>query len=286
MIKQAECELDLIYHAFKRCNLEKISDFSEFFHDGNMGGYFDSAGNKFSPAMRFYGFLIGLRGFDKFPVVVSDYKFNKLNRKPMFHGFQKFDHGASILTDFNYHIGMGNRTLGTYFSELKDDARRYTVSTKFGEERILNDKCIMKAKIISDNFINLARLEYYCYHIINSQIENIEECNDKQKIIALYNFCLNNKNQENNTLEDERFEKYRLYNEIVSNPVVLALYLGYDYVKKIYHGTNIEHNILLNRGVMCTCKSQADKFTSMSENYKDAVVNFIDDFDFIEEKIK
>lgn len=277
-------EVEVIYQAYMHCQTEKTSDYNEFLkYDAFTGAYFDEAGNRFSPSMRFYNFLIGFNSFDKFPVVVSDYKFNRIKRKPMFHGFQKFDHGASILTDYNYHIGMGNRTIGTFFSELQDDALKYTVSTKYNDERISDDRRIMKTKIISDNFIELPKLECYCYNILNNNIENIEEGKDKEKIIELYNFCFMEKNQEN-PFVDETFTKANFWREIVNNPVVLALYLKYDYVKKTYRGTNIEHNILFNRGVMVTSRSQANKFLENSDNYQNAIVNFLENFDVTLEK--
>ena len=266
-------ELELIYKAFKHCLNEKPEDYPEdyfidpteyklisisdgkFVRDYNV---YDRFRNKFCVPIRFYSYMIGLRGFDKFPMFLSNDDYDNLEKRKIYHGFKEFEHGASFLTDWNYHYGTGG-AIGTYFSDNKEEALEYARHVSDMTDGA-PDK-ILESKIISSNGIEHLNLLHISDYIKNSRDMNLDELrvssSVKNKILKFIEF----KNQFNQN--DKDFQNFM---KVFQVPM-LGVYLGYDY---IYYDsiTDNKHFVILNRSAIAVSEKNFYWFTDKSKSYK------------------
>ena len=274
-VKKVE-ELNIIYDAFKNCLNEKPEDYPDDYNvldneyklislkDGRFVrkyNSYDKYKNEFNISTRFFSFMLAFRGFNAFPKFFTDEDYDKLDARTYYHGFKDFEHGASLLSDWNYHYGRGY-ALGTYFSDAKYEACDYARS----ESDLLpgDENKILEVKIMSENELganmDIMALENFIKYgvgdINNFKIPEIA----KQRLKNLIDF----KNSHKADLEDKDFERFF---ENFTTPAILAVYLGFDYM--FYYSVNeTEHIVVLNRSVIIVPEREFLKFTQNSKSYK------------------
>jgi len=264
-----EEELELCYKYFLKMVSGEVSGaVTEGFNDR-----FYNANNSFVDT--FYGFLVALRGFDKFPTVVSDEIYDKIEGQELYHGYKDFDHGCEMMADKIYNLGTGNTTPGMFFTSSRNEAEFYTAGqnvsaydfTPLDKERVLKVKVVGKAVPPQTRFF----LRFFRVSEADKNIEKIENVQDKMKLQLLHNFS--------KTLPSD-FGK-RFYDLFKQNIGICMCYLGYDYS---FEGRMVY--ILANRGKILIPKSEAKRFFKYSINYKNALgksVLVIDDLSKVEE---
>lgn len=283
MIKTANCDLDLIYQAYRHVQDEKPEDYNcrkltRF--------YYDEKGNSFTPYARFFGFIVALNNFNGFPKIVSDSDFRKIKSKQLYHGFRDADFATSLIFDFDYHLGV-LKALGTFFSNKPWEAETYTWASKknnnqdyvnqlnqkinaqngsVDENIVLSDKNrILKAKVVSANHAHINQIREIRDNIMYfREFDKIENPRDRKKAVELYNYCF----------KYDALETYKAFNEnprqdffeaIANDEKLLALYLGYDYITIDPIGKqDCEHTLVFNRNAIVVPESEVERFKSMS----------------------
>lgn len=272
-VKKVE-ELNIIYDAFKNCLNEKPEDYPDDFEsDPNefkivstvygrsfmrVHNVYDKYNNLFDVQSRFFSYLLGFRDFTKFPKYLTDEAFDSLKSKSFYHGFKEFEHGASLLSDWNYHYGQG-WVFGTYFSDSKNEASEYArepSQTLFGEE-----SKVLEAKLVSSNGIENKNL-FKISELISDDNVKIDNLNLSQetldKISKLKEFI------KTHDYRDKDFDRFKKF--ILKTPL-LAVYLGFDYI--YYESVNdTEHIVALNRSSFAVPEREFLKFTQNSKSYK------------------
>lgn len=239
-------DLDIIFAYFnKSCKDALISPFDT-----------DEYGNRKIILDSLYHFLVDYRGFNKFPKIVTDIKYEELDEPEIYHGFKAFDHGASLLTDFNYHYGYGYIN-GIFFTDKENISLRYT--RQKGEIPMDMDR-ILRVKLLSDNHMDFDELEQIKLSPPNDLPENTSP-QIKQKIIELYDFF---RELESRGINSDDFREYML------KMSTFAVYLGLDYLTEKNYG----HSIVYNRGIIAASEDEFYRFCENSEHYTNGVFDF------------
>lgn len=202
-----------------------------------------------------YSYIRDLYEYNKFPEIIEEKDFKKNKQKFIYHGFEKYEHGANFLCDWNFHQGNWFYN-GFYFSENQGDAESYCINYK--------EKITLKAKLNNDNGVtenNLFRVANYLtgrggFSAINIQlrgrIDKLEEKFDK-------------------LIVEDVYTKGKFRSFICQDISKLAILLGYDYIRRdgCHVSDRFEHIIILNRGALCVSKEEYNRFCRRSDNYKD-----------------
>lgn len=232
---------------------------------------------------RFFSYIIEFYFRNKFPVVVSDDDYIRLDAKPYYHGFRDYDFGASFLTDWSRHYGVGHNLHGFYMSEKIETAMVYTTgnSGRNAHGRILELKHICKNIInksilnkIQDNLTYIAISEGYknCFH--PSCIPRaLKEVNDIEKSFwempqtkAIIQFI--RQNQGDSVAEE-------FITDFIYNDSVISIFYGYDGSKFRWSGVDEDILVLFDISKIVVPESEAKRFLKRSGKHKDAVVNFL-----------
>lgn len=272
-------ELERIYQMFQHVLTEKVEDysytyktdykrFSSFYNPINGNSerayrYFDAYDNEFNVSPRFFEYMLGLRGFTAFPKFLTNEAYDGLKKLPLYHGFKEFEHGASYLADWNYHFGITDNH-GTYFSSSIIEAMTYLGN--YGNSNPGDKKRVLEVKLTNDNFIDKKDLLTISSYVFDPYELNKVEDEDNIKDLNLSNEKLD---MINNIIEfkqkhkdDRDFEKFMRH---MYNPQILAVYLGYDYIKVFkYETLNV---IVLNRNVVAVSENEFRKFVDNSKSY-------------------
>lgn len=221
----------------------------------------DKYGKRVSVDGEMYKVLVGYYGFDKLPEKIDDKKYDELNIKEIYHGFTDFEHGAQLLSHFNYNLGIGGYTPGLFFTDYKDVATWYTNHEQ--ENLDENSERVLSCKVKqSSNTMKFNELQDLMVSPISDLPPNTKQ-EHKDKIIALHNFA---KVLENEGKSSVGFLKTM---KKLSN---FAVYLGIDYVTE----EKYNHTIIFNRGAMVIRQRENDKFLDNSVHFKNGFYDFHD----------
>ena len=211
---------------------------------------------------KFYTYLVNLCGANKFPQVVEDKEFIKIKSTTFFRGATDIEHHANLLCDYDYHYGYGMYGGGgLYMSSDRTQVIRYARNIP---KNVLTLKFVGKA--INEKELNSC-LDYLEFSITNEEYKikklNIKIANLKDE--QLLNFLIDYYKQLKTDIDKELFKT--IFIKRYSN---LALILGYDAMNYTYN----ELLIVLNRGKLIVSKSEFERVTNLSKNYKGGVINF------------
>ena len=282
MLQEANCELDILYNAFQVIQNENPEDFN---CEKLVRFYYDENGNTFSPYARFFSFLVAYNKFGGFPKIVSDKDFKKIKADEIYHGFKESKYAADFIFDISYHLGVC-KAFGTYFSNKFHDSLNYTwtrAKNKINDylDYVVSDKKkIIKAKVVSDNFIHIDDVKKLKDNIMYTRdFNSIDNLSVRQKLKDLYEYCF-----KYDGFED--FMKLGLnprgdfFDAIVADEKMLALYLGYDYMIKDPQdkGRSI-HTVVFNRSKIVFPESEVERFKEVSEKHKESsyILSSLDD---------
>ena len=273
-------ELDIIYKAFERCVEEKPEDYcGELYFDPNsyhvidinnnslvrVQNVYDKYDNLFDTQSRFFSYLLGFRNFKGFPKVIVDEDFDSLERISVYHGFKEFEHGASLLADFNYHYGKG-WIYGTYFSDSRPEACEYAHEIK--EIKSTKNSKVLEAKIFSNKGIDVNDLIVIGDYIKNEN-SDISKLHLNTKILnridELSKF-IREKDASKNNIDFKRFKSFIL------KGAFLGVYLGFDFID-YDSGNDTYHIIVLNRESLLVPNREFKKFTKNSKSYREQTID-------------
>lgn len=216
----------------------------------------------FQTYYKFYTYLVNLCGANKFPQVIEDKEFEALKFTKLYRGVVDIEHHANLLCDYDYHYGYGMYGGGgLYMSDDRIQAMRYARNKP---ENILTLK--FEGKVIDEKELGFC-LDYLEYSIKGEEYEieklkiKIANSQDEQLIKLLIDYYKQLKADKDKELFKTIFIKQ------YSN---LALILGYDAMGYTYN----EILIVLNRGKLIVSKSEFERVTSKSKNYKGGIINF------------
>ena len=247
-------ELELCYEYFVKMLL---GDVNGGIANGFNDRFFD-ANNSFVDT--FYGYFVNLRGFDKFPTIVSDELYDKIEGQELYHGYKDFDHGCEMIFDRIYNLGTGNTTPGMFFSASRDEAEFYTAGQNVSAYDFTppDKNRVLKVKTIGKNVPPQSKFFLRLFQVSGADkyIESIDNVQDRMKLRILHDFS--------KTLPIEHREKF--YNLFRQNIGICMCYLGYDY---IFEGGMVY--ILANRGSLIVPESEARRFCNSSRKYKRAI---------------
>lgn len=229
------------YYKFLLDNKDKL----ETFIDSSIEPYLI---NKYYVSYLLYTFIRDLYEKNKFPQVIDDKEYEKINAEKLYHGFEEFDYAANFLCDYNFHQGHWMYGNGFYFDSDYDVALYYASS---------NSELVMEIKILSDNAIKKEELECLVKFIKNDKfnidiINTNKIKNNKEVLLKIKEIAK----------DDETF-----LNLITEDLSKLAIMLGYDYVE------DFDQPIVLNRNIVAVKKSDYERFCEKSNSYKGGYVN-------------
>ena len=221
----------------------------------------DEMGKRVTVDGEMYKALVSYYHFNDFPTVVSDEKYQKLEGDETYHGFTDFDHGAQLLSHFNYNLGTGGYTPGLFFTSNREAAVWYTNheanDLEEDENRVLAVK--MKSDAKTMKFDKLQDLMISPSFALPPDVKQ----EYAEKIKDLYDFADHLKAQ----------GKYAAgFVKTMKKLSNFAVYLGLDYVFE----EDYEHTIIFNRGSMVVSEEEVRKFTAASKHYKDGAYDFHD----------
>lgn len=238
--------------------------------DGFNDRFFDA---NFSFVDTFYSFLINLREFNNFPIVVSDDLYENINGQQLYHGYKDFDHGCEMMSEKIYNLGTGNTTPGMFFSSSRDEAEFYTAGQNVSAYDFTppDKERVLKLKVFGHRVPDQTKffLRLYQVKCTEKYIDCLENPEDRIKIQILHDFT--------KTLPSDHSEKF--YNLFRQNIGICTAYLGYDY---IFEGGMVY--ILTNRKSIIIPISEAKRFFDNSKKYNgkfDKRINVIDDINKI-----
>ena len=262
-----DMKLELIYKTFLQIQNENPENYENLKLDNRKRLYFDDRGNTFDPKSRFFSYLIALRDFGGFPTVLPDGKYYRVNSKQIYHGFREYEHGAQLLTDFNYHVGIFGAQ-GTFFTECKDEAVTYTWKYCEDKDQTVADKGkILRAKIVSDNSCTREDIMWIRQVLEDMEFDKIENEKDRQKMFELYEFCFKQKSKIVFDEDYDRMNRICFYNALLGHDYTLAVFLGYDNMICYDDQRDYNHYVLFNRAKMIVPASDVKKFCDNSKNY-------------------
>ena len=272
-------ELKQIYEYYLEMTKDENLENSEFY--GVYSGIGDNRIVELS--RRVFGYMVDLKGFNKFPALLKDINFIFRKGRTLYHGFKEFDHGAQFLNDWNYHYGIGVRSSGFYLTNLKMEAKTFTVPIDSG--RFADGSKIMSFKLSSKKGVKIETLDYYKSLIEEGKTQFAFE-EDREKLTELYTFFNELKPKKKPKTTKEEFK-----NIFLKNLGNIAVYLGYEYIVnkpqnfndlKGYIGT---YTIVLNRGALVADQKENEIFIKNSNKYENKFKdNFINCDKLDEEK--
>ena len=224
--------------------------------------YYDERGNHFTPQMRMYNYILAVRGFMGFPIVLKTKEYEEIKKYEVFHGFKSFDHASQFLTDFNYHLGYAN-ALGTFFSDKTIEAERYTAGFLNGDSHQDSNK-IMRAKIADGRFCRLSDMKTLQQCMKRRDFDRVENMDDKQLLERLAEHCY----PKGVLIENIELSRIEFYEILARNPFMLAAMLGYEYMSDCNHELEYNHQIVFNRHNIILDEKELHRILDLSENYK------------------
>lgn len=137
-----------------------------------------------------FSFMIQLKGFDGFPVVMKDEMYSALPTHEYYRGTKSLDYHGNILCDFNYHKGVGCYSSGLYFARSGDRALHYC---RFEADNVMRVKIDENAKIADTNTLMQNFEELIKYFKDNLYYKNASELiklfrMDMAKIALVYGY--------------------------------------------------------------------------------------------------
>lgn len=216
--------------AFVNSDLEIIYNYYKELLAGNISTKNDQYNSEWIND-NFTYFLIDFYNKNKFPRLVSDATFDSNNKAELYHGFKKYEHGASYLWDYVYHYGDGTYGSGLYVTDDWAEACDYgSVFCSYIAP--------LRVKLDTENYIELDLLDDV-YASLQSRKEDISKFSldeDKEKRYReLLDFI-------NKQPDGDNFVHF-----LTRNTSSLAVYLGFDAVKHFFKTTGKYHMIVLNR---------------------------------------
>lgn len=201
--------------------------------------------------------LLGLKGYDNPPQVVSDEDYANLKTFEYFRGASDYNHTASLLTKKNIRTGHGY--LGGYFAcKNKDRALVYcslAQPTKNASGKVLSFK-------FSDaNATYVSSLKHYLELLENDRMDEAKS-DISQKLSELLSFI--------NSIPTLS-EQYRFYKLFKNDLSKLAVFLDYDYIVEDVAPKGVAPNeniVILNRSKMIVPISELERFCSKSRKYQ------------------
>ena len=262
-----EIDIENVYKMFLDIQSEKIENYVNVVKICR-NTYCDDRGNSCDLRSRFFSYLVELHNFGGFPTVVEDEKFENINSQEIYHGFREFDHGAQLLTDWNYHVGVYGAQ-GTFFTDFKDEAIRYTAVVDKSINTGKTDKeKVLRAKILSENPCVREDIMGIRYAMQNFDIEAIDNLGDREKMQKLYDFCFKQKSKVQFDPEIDMCNRQMFFRSIIDHMYTLALYLGYDSMVCYDDQMDYNHYVLFDRSKMVVPESEVKKFCDKSKNYQ------------------
>ena len=224
----------------------------------------DESGNKVELSEQLFGYVSDyFFGTNNFIKVIPDMEFMSTGGKQLFHGFLDFDYGARELVHWNYHYGRGISGGGLYTTNNVEEAYDYTRQTRdqMGDyEKILPIKVIPRLVRAVDN------------DWIGTIAANINEDYSKFSMPSHIRDKLDIIKSAIDKIEDED-EKYKLTSSICFNCSILAVMLGFNYLKNPKKYGAIDNDIILDRNIVIAPESIARNFLKKSKNFKDGVLH-------------
>lgn len=241
-------DLDIIYKYYKdRKKQFLLNEFPKT----------DEQGNLYTIQEEMFGFLIDYYHKNGFPNILKDSDYDALDKKEVYRGVKDYEHAGNMLCHFNYHYGRGI-VQGMYFSRFKEEALAYT---RTNSKDVVDEDKVLKAKILSGNYMGLNKLLEIRRGCI-SDLERYIEPKYVQKKKELFDFL--------KKLREAGDEDANEFYNIMKRPGVLAVYLELDYL--IREGA--KHVIVFNRNALAVKESDFKKICERTEHYKDGHFDF------------
>lgn len=241
-------DLDIIYDYYKHVK--------QIIFDNSLNKQ-DENGNLNNIYNIMFGYIIDFYQKNGFPQILSDDVYDKIESQEVYRGFKDNEHIGNMLCHYNYHYGNGI-IQGMYFTSFKEEALAYT---RTGSNISADENKVLKAKILSDNYLNYTDL----FILKSNSVDKIyKSCNPLfiQKKKDLIEFCESRKEEHGDDINE--------FYSIMSRPGVFAVYLGLDY---LYRET-AKHFIVLNRNIVAIKESEFKKMCEMTTHYKDGSFDF------------
>ncbi len=251
--------MNMMGKEYKYINAEyigRVLDFAEKLNNGKP----TTAVDRFS--YRAFAYAVQLYGYNGFPQVVPDQKFDAVPSTTLYRGVKDTEHNANLLCDYDYHYGFGTWGDGIYSITERPIAFHYTKKSPLSAENTeseeeLNQR-IMTFKVDPrTKFVNLNKIFQQVRLAGPARLLCLPEVRE------LFKFS--------HTLSKER---ENLLNQLLTSNISLAaLFIGYEGLK--YFGdADEETDVLLNRGKMIVSESEFRRVCALSRKYKDGTIDF------------
>ncbi len=214
---------------------------------------------------KFYKYVVSVFDFDKPPKIVSAKDYKALNKIELYHGYEKYFHGAEYLSG-NEVFDFGWIPSGFYVTADRPFAYYHTgrYENHIKEEKDTLKK-VLSVKLNTEKICHFNYIKCIREKIQAGDFDDFPE-QDNEKIWELINFAL--------TIESdaERLEFVQLFLENYSN---LAILLGYDAMYGGFAGydeddeQNPAEIEVLNRGIVTVKQSKFDWFLKRAKEEKE-----------------
>ena len=268
-------DLDIMYDYYLKLSNDPEVDKKRYYVTSNNMKK-DELGNIMNLENQFYRFMVDYFGFNGFPKVISDEKYNNFNSPELYHGFVKMSHPSSYLSHWNYHYGQGYIS-GFFSTDSFKNARKYTVADElsFGYR---SKKKVMKLKLNPGKMIKIDDLEEIA-SIVNKKrdledsivLKKYPEFIEELEKLRIY---VKIKSQQEKSIKNTKG-----FLDLFTFSSILAMYLGIDTV--LYKGVyGFDYYIENDRSRVILSQSEAKRFMENGKNLKDCPVNLICDTEF------
>ncbi len=240
--------------------LVKIFDYTKFIWNklSKVEGDYEHIDINSNDADEIYKYMIALAGFDGFPQVYSDKRFNCFVTKCLYRGVEDIKHAQNLLCDHDYHHGRGY-TNGIFTAIRKDDALQYTYNKEPYDDFSADSRVpqnVITLKLKNPNPIYYSLLETFANEIRSGNFLGIER-ETKNKLTNFVNFV--------NSIENDE-ECLRFLNIFLQDLSKLAIYLGYDSI------IDNKGYIILDRSKIVVSQSELDRIKNGGEFSKPELV--------------
>ena len=203
-------------------------------------GDFFSSGKNINRAM--FGYFVDFTQNNGFPKVISDKEYKHLDRKELYHGFSKYNHGLKLLSHWKYHYGTGFIN-GIFFTENPEMAYEYTIAITGNDQGIRDRNRVLKIKLDSNKGIEYSTIKYYSDMAKNFEATESDD-KDIQSIYEIQKFV--------DGIED--MTSAEEYLNTIIKPSTLAVLLGYEYINAL------DNIVVLSRQSLCVSETMFNTF--------------------------
>jgi len=213
--------------------------------------YLASKKNRMDAKEELFAWIITEYGYDKLPKVMQTNQDLFSDSPEYHHGFKEFDHGAELLVEKKFHIGKGY-TPGIYFTIDEDEAIKYTEGFEECNKTPIDAFRVLTIKIDSKKSIDYLTLCKFNSALSNRDFGKIKDSKHYDDLMQIVSFT------------DQIRSPHLRYEflDVITCPSILAVLFGYDYL------VDLNHVIVLNRGVMAVRNYEYNRFLSASKKYR------------------